>query len=210
MTSTSFHPAGFHAALRGVGGKVFWAYPTIVVQDTDDLIALFMPAGVHGKDVDHHPKPEEFGMIEEITVNDVIWQWTDVLYLIVPSEPFSTYLMWETGTRNLRCVYINLQDPIQHTPIGYDTMDHMLDIVVSPDLAEWRWKDEDEIAEAEQVGYFSPDAVRQIRRNGMNALHLIRGERRARIENWMAWQPNPLWQLPQLPDNWNSMNHEII
>ncbi|MEM5768116.1 MAG: DUF402 domain-containing protein, partial [Bacillota bacterium] len=71
-------------------------------------------------------------------------------------------------------------------------------------------KDEDEIAEAERVGYFSPDRVRQIRQNGMNALHLIQGERRAWVETWMAWQPDPLWQLPYLPADWNSMSPENI
>jgi hypothetical protein len=204
-TSSYIHRPGTGAALRGVGKKVFWAYPTIVVQDTPDLIALYMPAGVHGKDVDHHPTPDEFRTLVKIQVTDVIWQWTDVLYLIVPGESFSTYLMWKTGTRILKCVYINLQDPIRRTCIGYDTMDHMLDVVIDPDLSGWKWKDEDELAGAVRVGYYTPEEAACIRRNGEYAVSLITGERRQLYEQWMDWRPDPAWKLPLLPSRWDQM-----
>src|SRR5690606_36976843 len=114
--------------------QVFWTYPTIVVQDTPDLIALYLPAGVLGKNIDHRLTPKEISSNTEINVVDHQWVKTDVLMLIVPEESFSTYLMWKTGTKELDCWYVNLQDPISRTSIGFDTTDHWLDVVISPDM----------------------------------------------------------------------------
>ena len=43
-----------------------------------------------------------------------------MLMLVVPGEAFSIYLMWGTGTRCLDCWYINLQEPIRRTSIGFE------------------------------------------------------------------------------------------
>jgi hypothetical protein len=94
---------GESATLRGVGSKVFWAYPTIVVQDMSDLIVLYMPTGVCGKNVDHKPAPRELLSADQIKIIDSQWKLTDVLMLIVPDDAFSTYIMWKTGTKNLEC-----------------------------------------------------------------------------------------------------------
>ncbi|MBT7191028.1 MAG: DUF402 domain-containing protein [Anaerolineae bacterium] len=153
LVKKSFWSSGENATLRGVGSKVFWAYPTIVVQDTSDMIALYMPAGVLGKDTDHKPTPKELLSHAQINITDYQWNRTDVLFLIVPGDSFSTYIMWETGTKNLACWYINLQEPIRRTKIGFDTMDHMLDVVISPDMTKWKWKDADEFTEAQKVGF---------------------------------------------------------
>lgn len=142
MSQNTFWVSGENATLRGVGNKVFWAYPTIVVQDLPELIVLYMPAGVAGKDTDHKPTPAELLTPEKINIVDCQWERTDVLFLIVPGDSFSTYLMRETGTKKMNCWYINLQEPIRRTRIGFDTMDHMLDVVIQPDMTEWKWKDD--------------------------------------------------------------------
>lgn len=196
---------GDNATLRGVGLKVFWAYPTIVVQDSPDLIALYMPAGVLGKDTDHKPTPKELLAAEKINITDCQWDRTDVLMLIVPGEAFSTYVMWETGTKNLVCWYINLQEPIRRTQIGFDTMDNMLDVVVSPDMSEWKWKDDDEFAEAEQVGFYSHEKARGIWAEGEKAARLLTSERRSFYQQWQKWQANPDWETPKVSPLWNQL-----
>ena len=153
MGQKPFWATGESATLRGVGCKVFWAYPTIVVQDISDLIVLYIPTGVCGKNVEHKPAPRELLSADQIKIIDSQWKLTDVLMLIVPDEAFSTYIMWETGTKNLKCWYINLQEPIRRTSIGFDTMDNMLDVVISPDMSKWHWKDDDEFAEAQKLGF---------------------------------------------------------
>lgn len=193
---------GESATLRGVGSKVFWAYPTIVVQDMLDLIVLYMPAGVCGKNVDHKPIPRELLSADQIKVIDSQWKLTDVLMLIVPDEAFSIYIMWETGTKNLECWYINLQEPIRRTSIGFDTMDNMLDVVISPDMSKWHWKDDDEFVEAQNVGFYSAEKAREIWAEGEKAIRLITKERRALYEQWEKWKANPEWDIPKLSPLW--------
>ncbi len=195
--------------MRGVGGKVLWAYPTVVVEDTADLIALYLPAGAVGKDSDPKPEPRDFMAIERIPVVDCTWERTDVLMLIVPGEAFSTYLMWETGTTKLDCWYINLQEPIRRTKIGFDTMDNMLDIVVSSDMAKWRWKDEVEFAEAQRIGFYSPAQASAIRAAGERALRLLTSEWRSFYEGWKQWRPDRAWGIPSLSPLWDRLDLDV-
>jgi hypothetical protein len=199
---------GETAALRGVGSKVFWAYPTIVVQDTVDMIVLYMPAGVIGKDTEQKPTPAELLSPDQINITDYQWQRTDVLFLIVPGDSFSTYLMWETGTSNLDCWYINLQEPIRRTQIGFDTMDNMLDVVVNPDMTGWRWKDDDEFAQAQKLGVYSSAQAREIWAEAERALKLITTERRSFYEKWEKWRADPAWEMPQLSPFWDKVNFD--
>ena len=205
MNQQSFWSEGQNATLRGVGKKVLWAFPTTVVQDTSDLLVLYMPAGVLGKNVKQKPKPKEYLFEDQIDIVDCQWNRTDVLFLIVPGDSFSTYVMWDSGTKKLDCWYINLQEPICRTKIGFDTMDNMLDIVVSPDMSTWEWKDKDEFIEAQKAGYYSAEKARAIWAEGERAVGLITAERRSMYEKWAAWQPNPEWSVPQLSPLWDKV-----
>jgi hypothetical protein len=202
----AFKSAGESATLRGVGSKVFWAFPTIVVQDAPDLIVLYMPAGVQGKNVDHKPATSELFSANTINIIDFQWKRTDVLMFIVPDEGFSTYLMWETGTKILDCWYVNLQEPVCRTSIGFDTKDNMLDIVISPDMSTWRWKDDDEFVAAQKVGFYSPEKAQEIWAEGERAIKLITKERRDLYKKWKMWQANPEWELPILSPDWQKLN----
>jgi predicted RNA-binding protein associated with RNAse of E/G family len=200
-----FRSAGEHATLRGIGRQVYWTYPTIIVQDTSDLVVLYQPAGVLGKNTDHRPTPKEVISSEKINVVDHQWTRTDLLMLIVPEESFSTYIMWETGTKNIDCWYINLQEPIRRTSIGFDTTDNWLDVVISPDMNEWHWKDEDEFTAAQNVGLYSAEKAREIWAEGEKAVQLVTKERRALYEQWKEWQPNPEWEFPKLSPLWETI-----
>ncbi|KXK11152.1 MAG: hypothetical protein UZ14_CFX002002961 [Chloroflexi bacterium OLB14] len=206
MNKRQFWEVGQSATLRGVGEKVFWAYPTIVVKDTSDLLALYMPAGVIGKDTDHKPTPQELFAIDKINIFDYQWVRTDVLILNVPTESFSTYIMWNAGTKDIDCWYVNLQEPVQHTRIGFDTMDNMLDVVISPDMNEWHWKDKEEFEQAQKVGFYSAEKAREIWATGEKAIQLITKERRVLYEQWKDWQPNPEWEFPKLSPDWQKVN----
>jgi uncharacterized protein DUF402 len=200
-----FHTPGTPATVRGLKEKVYWAYPVTVVQDTASLVAIYLRAGARGKNVAVRPAPRDLLRPADIRVVDHTWQRTDTLMLIVPEEAFSVYRMWEAGTRHLDCWYINLQEPIRRTAIGFDTMDHMLDIVVSPDMSSWRWKDQDEFEEAAAIGYYSPEEAREIRTAGTTALRLLTSVRNDLYEAWRNWEPDPAWSLPELARGWDQL-----
>ncbi len=112
----------------------------------------------------------------------------------------------EAGTHVLDGWYINIQDPIRRTAIGYDTMDHMLDIVVSQDMAKWYWKDEDEFLEAEVIGFYSHEKMKAIRAAGERALALLTSERTSFYRKWESWCPDPAWKMPQLSRLWDQLD----
>lgn len=206
MSVETFRSAGETATLRGVGDKVYWAFPTIVIQDSPELIVLYMPAGVRGKNVDHKPATNELFLANKLNVINFQWQRTDVLMVIVPDDSFSTYLMRDTITKELDCWYVNLQEPIRRTPIGFDTMDNMLDVVINPDMSAWRWKDDDEFAEAQKIGFYSAEKAREIWIEGERAVQLITKERRDLYKKWEMWQANPEWELPILSLEWQKLD----
>lgn len=208
MGENKFWLSGENVTLRGVGEIVFWAYPTIVVQDTCDLVILYMPANVIGKNTDHRPSAKELRFPKKINIVDHQWRKTDVLILIVPGDSFSTYLMWEAGTKNVDCWYINLQEPIRRTPIGFDTLDNMLDIVINPDMTEWEWKDADEFAAAQKVGYYSIEKANAIWSEGEKAVSLVMTKRRSIYKQWENWQANPEWEIPKLSPLWDKLNFD--
>ena len=206
MNKTKLWLPGDSVTLRGVGKKVIWAYPAILAQDTPELIAYYLRAGTAGKNTSHRLLPDEMLDADNIQIVDHRWARTDVLMLVVPGEAFSVYYMRETGTKNLECVYINMQAPIRRTSIGFDSMDHTLDVVIHPDMDQWRWKDEDEFEEAQRIGVYTLEQARQIRAAGEKAIELVLSQRRAMYEKWKLWEPNPKWDLPTLSPLWNRVD----
>ena len=85
-------------------------------------------------------------------------------------------LLWTAEDRR-RVWYVNLQDPLRRTPLGFDTVDHALDVVVELDRSSWRWKDEEELAEAVRDGLFTPEEAADFRAWGERAVERILGRR---------------------------------
>jgi hypothetical protein len=57
-----------------------------------------------------------------------------MLYLITPGAAHAIHLWWLAPDWRFGGWYVNLQEPIRRTTLGFDYMDQMLDIVVEPDL----------------------------------------------------------------------------
>jgi hypothetical protein len=133
MSQENSWSPGTPLVLRGAGfGNLWWAMPVILVQDRPDLIALYWQAGTRWKDVRRHATALELLASSKADPVDQVWEQTDVLMLAVPGESHAVWVMWEHGQTVLRCWYVNLESPLFRTPIGFDTMDHELDIVISP------------------------------------------------------------------------------
>jgi hypothetical protein len=210
LSALSNWKVGTSLTCRSVGKRVFSAYPAVVVQDTPDLIALYLPAGTIGKTTDKRITPQDMIAPEGITLVNHVWVRTDVLFLAGPEDAFCTYLMWKSGTRELICWYINLQEPTRRTSIGIDTLDNILDIVISPDMTEWRWKDTDEFEEAQKVGLYSRERAREIWAEGEKAVRLLTSERRSFYEGWKEWQADPEWEIPKLSPLWDRVDLDVV
>src|SRR5919204_108929 len=130
-------------------GRVFEARPTVVVQDDPEQIALFLPPGVRcavpvaedGSDLRVPDRPWHFEVRPRGPQGILSFAWPGVPYAV---------LRWTTGDRIVW--YVNLEQPLERNPVGFDTVDHALDVLVELDGSSWSWKDEDELAEAIRDG----------------------------------------------------------
>lgn len=75
---------------------------------------------------------------------------------------------------------------MRRTAIGFDTFDLLLDLVISPDLSQWTWKDEDEythgrrlrvVSESDHLGSAPDQSAPEL---PADALSVVPAPRRAR------------------------------
>jgi hypothetical protein len=188
-------------ALRHLhAGRPSHVWPTVVVEDSRDLVALYLASGsptlrrsnLDGSPLDRSlPYEERIGIPWRLATG--AWFGSSCLQLQRVCEPRSWW-RWLDGSG----WYVNLQDRLRRTRIGFDTSDHVLDLVVAPD-GSWRWKDEDEFEAACRVGRFTRKEAAAVRRAGEVAVAAIEARIWPFDSEWSEWQPNPNWTVPKLP-----------
>jgi predicted RNA-binding protein associated with RNAse of E/G family len=124
-----------------------------------------------------------------------------VLSFAWPETPYAVLLFfrpdWTTWSW-----YVNLQDPPERSAVGFNTMDHELDVIVELD-GSWRWKDEDELAEAIRRGVIAPEDEWRLRTDGERAVRRILHGEPPFDRDWSTWRPDPSWPAPELPPGWD-------
>ncbi|MBB5940229.1 cytidylyl-2-hydroxypropylphosphonate hydrolase [Streptomyces zagrosensis] len=220
MTADMVETRGATGAAHWVpGAQILWRYranghdgihicrPVTVVQDTDDLLAVWLaadtlcvkPRMADGTEV--HLEPLTTRYTKPRTIARCRWLGTGVLKLASPGEPWSVWLFWDDGWR-FRNWYVNLEEPRVRWGGGIDSQDHFLDIAVYPDRS-WDWKDEDEFAQAQRAGLMPPHQAGRVRAAGRAAIDLITSWGAPFREGWENWRPNPTWPVPALPADWH-------
>jgi hypothetical protein len=180
--------------------KVFSAKPTTVVEHVEERVALWLAPGTPVKG-----PPGMRVAIARIAPGE--WTHTDArwfggrLMLAESGASHSIYVTWSEEGEFIGW-YVNLEDPWRESPFGFDTTDHLLDIRVLPDRS-WHWKDEDHLAEAVEVGLFTPAKARAIRAEGERVIERVEGWTAPFNEGWESWRPDPDWQLPSVPEGWD-------
>jgi hypothetical protein len=124
----------------------------------------------------------------------------DHLWLLRPGDWHALWVSWVDG-RHIGW-YVNLQQPLRRTPLGFEAMDMMLDVVVEPDLT-WRWKDEDEFADLVDRGLVDAATGDRVRREGEAVICRVERRTAPFSEPWPWWRPDPAWARPELPAGWD-------
>lgn len=133
------------------------------------------------------------------------WHTEGTLRIKNPRAMWSLFVFWEPGMSAVRGWYINIDAPYDRTHIGFDTWDMFLDVVVQPDRKSWRYKDEDEFAEAVEAGIFTEREVEEVRATAAQALEIVKANRPPYDNVWQNWRPDILWDIPQIPDDWEEV-----
>jgi uncharacterized protein len=192
--------AGQAVALRELwGGRVFAARPAIVVADDPAGAMFYVPPNLTclaplGEDGVPLRLP-----VGSWQLASTEWHHHRVLSFAFPDTPYAVLATWDARTDAFEGWYLNLQDPLRRTDIGFDTRDHVLDVLIPADRASWSWKDEDEMAQAVALGLFTDADADRIRWAGERAVEHVLLREPPFDEDWEGWRPDPAWELPTLP-----------
>lgn len=193
---------------RGNGSRdVHICRPVTVVQDTSDVLAVWMAPGTEcvkpvladGTPVHQEPLATRYSAPR--TTVRARWSGAGVLKLARPGQAWSVWLFWEQDWE-FRNWYVNLEEPHTRWAGGVDSEDHFLDIAVHPDRS-WSWLDEDEFAQAQAAGLMDERQARRVRAAGQDAVDVIRAWGPPFSDGWEDWRPDPGWPVPELPADWN-------
>jgi len=169
-------------------GRVWRAQSCRIVEESAQAVVLWIPAGSPAKvpgDGLRIPG-DDWELVDTAPRRDQIC-------VARPGRAHSVYLFW-TDDWQLDHWYVNFERPLRRSPVGFDTFDEKLDLIVRPD-GTWRWKDEDELEQAAALDLLDADAVRTEAERVLQEWPFPVG--------WEDWRPDPSWPVPQLPDGWD-------
>ena len=180
-------------------GEVEVGWGGIVVQDTDDLLALYMPEGSPLAFTE-----DFFGAPHPWSGRDR-WSGHGVLQLQRPDEMHAVWVFWDGPKREFGGWYVNIQEPFRRSPLGFDTQDLELDIVIALD-GSWRFKDDEELEPWIERGRWTREEVEAIRAEGRRIGAELDASRRWWSDRWAVWEPDPDWSAPaELPEGWDAV-----
>ena len=178
-----------------------------VVQDAPELVALWLPLGtptIKPQLVSHSPGlPRKWSEGEWYLANST-WSSAELLILARPEERWATWVRW-SANREFQGWAVNLQSELLRTRLGFDSQDHQLDIIVNP-FRRWRWKDEDELDLAVELGRMSREHARTVRSEANRAVRRIEENDSPFSDGWERWVPDAGWSIPQLVSNWDDVS----
>ena len=169
-------------------GRVWRAQACRIVAETADVVALWIPAGSPAK----VPSGGLRIPCDEWEPVDTAPRATQ-LCVARPGRAHSVYVFWDDAWE-LHHWYVNFEQPLRRSPVGFDTFDQKLDLIVAPD-GTYRWKDEDELEQAAALGLLDAAAVRAEAARVLEEWPFPTG--------WEDWRPDPSWPLPAFPEGWD-------
>jgi hypothetical protein len=170
-------------------GQVWSALPVVVIEDSPKLLAVHVQVGAPFGFAAGHP----LGVHPWSKAQS--WQGLDVVMLQRPDEAHS---VWFIGSR---AIYVNLQAPFRRTPLGVDTFDHELDLVIAPD-GTWTYKDQEQLEASVAAGRFTEDEVVSIRSEGARVAEMIETQSTWWASEWSTWLPPDSWPVATLRPDW--------
>lgn len=207
--SAPFRPGQTIVRRDVLGGRAWSATPVRVISDTQEALLVSHWLGVQVLsparylDAVHTGLAEDrFRLIRELAagqweLRERPWLTTTVLTRVGPGDWFSVHRFYDADHQP-GIWYVNFERPAVRTPSGYDTCDLCIDLVVSPDLSEWQWKDEDEYAVGREAGFISDDDHENIERAKTSVLRLLDRREGPFAGSWSDWRRDPDWPAPML------------
>ena len=203
---TRYWQQGDQIVLREIfRGRIWSGRPYTIVEDTPQRLIIYMGVGVRWMRPVRRNSSAIRGRELHWTLREAVWP-IEALRIVTPGRHHSVLLLWTEGFREFLKWYVNLEDPLTHSAVGFDYLDQFLDIEIAPDLSAWNWKDEDELEDAVANGLMTPQRADLIRAEGIRVIETLDKKAPPFDEQWHLWRPDPQWESPGLSDGWDDLN----
>lgn len=182
-------------------GRPWVAFPTYVVVDDPDLLAVYL---VSGSELAFADWPFEQWQHPWKVAGHTRWSGWGKLMLHRPGDAYSVDLFWSGEGRDFAGWYINLQDPFRRFAHGFDTLDHELDYWLPAD-GPWTVKDDELFEQRVVEGRYSEVLAEQIRATGGEVAEMLRSGTHWWDPAWASWEPPSEWAAADAPPGWDTL-----
>jgi len=188
---TDHFQKGERVVIREVlNDKVWTVRPVTILEDSDAQVVSWLAPGTfidYPIGVEHGEKCLSMWLSGEWELRAKEFAPPGVLRVAPSGAPFEVFAPLEPEG-GVAWWYVNFQRPLERTPLGFDTMDEILDLVVSADCSEWERKDADELELAVAMGYLSRLDARRIE-NACSVVESCLGRGEVPWDrNWSSWR----------------------
>ena len=198
-------------AWRGIfRGRIWHVQPTIVVKDSPSEVVVTLLPGTECMADENYPGGKKNGKRrwdfkeQDWQLRKYIWQTNRLLLIFEPEKFYSTILFWNHTSHEFLCYYVNFQRPFQRGQNTLDTLDLDLDLIINPDFST-QWKDEDDYQKAMEHEIISPEWVHGIENAKPEIFERLEKRRYPYDGSWLDWMPDPQWEPPKIPENWDKV-----
>jgi hypothetical protein len=178
-------------ALRDIWFDAVWrAIPGLTLEDTSARSVFWIPPGTQAAypaDADG----EEIRMPRPEFEHAFRYSKRPIVVVCDDGAPWTVWLFF--GAEGFEHWYVNFERYLGRSATAYDSVDHKLDLIVGRD-GEVRWKDEDELAAAGELGLVD---VEEVRRDAEAAIATPPWP-----TGWEDFEAEPGWKALTLPAGW--------
>lgn len=179
------------------GGHVRWCFPGRYVGDWQGRHGIFCQQANEGRSMRRTAGGRYLEDWASATPPSAeVWEKGPVLRFMRAGDAHTVELCWDQDWQFV-CWYVNLQAPLVVHGDRFDTTDWALDVVVDPD-GTWRWKDEHDFIEAQELGILDAAAAKEVRAEGERVIAA-----RPWPTGWEDWRPPESWGPLGLPRDWH-------
>jgi protein associated with RNAse G/E len=196
---------------RGIYRERIWhVQPTILVRDSPAETVLTLLPGTECIAEESYPKGKKNGQRRWYFVDHdwklakYTWKTNRLLLIFEPQKYYSIILFWNHQSNDFLCYYVNFQLPFKRNLSAVDTLDLDLDLIINPDLS-YEWKDIEDYQNAIALGIILPEWSRGIESGTDEIMEILERRQYPFDGSWLDWKPDPAWQPPTLPQNWDKI-----
>jgi hypothetical protein len=179
--------------------------PHIVLEDTDERVALYMPEGAtvwRWNLGANHPRPPRQTQGESVQLLFPGQRYAVDIFYDAGSGPGPTATYYFPGVKGRFLGWkVDICSPFARSEAGFDMIDEVLDICVRPDRS-FDWRDETDMEQFVAIGIYTAAEAEEFRRVGLDVIEMVKAHAPPFDDEWQTWRPALDLILGEVPEGW--------